>query len=620
MRSNVIVVSIVLSLASNGPTAAQTYDQLRQWCYGNSTDDQCIQGCEAVIKSGKESVTNQATAFNFLGVALLANGQSDRALQNADQAIRLRPDYAGAFFTRGRVFNHKGQYDRAIQDFDQAIKLSPSNAGPFIARGDAFSNKNQYDRAIQDYDQAIKLNPNHPGTFVGRGNAFSAKGQFDRAIQDFDQAIKLQPDNYRAFYNRGLFYVGRGQFDRAIQDYDQAIKLNPGNAPAFNSRCWARAIKGQQLEAALADCNEALRLKPNDSATLDSRGFTYLKLKLNSAAISDYDAALKITPDRAASLFGRGVARHRTGDRAGGDADIAAAKKIQNNIADDFAKWGVADTQTMENKVNPESGSRALELPAQQSSKNVAPPALAFKAWNFTSGALSQPMARICVESGYKLIGGGAKVNWSGAGNLLTASYPDGNCWVAQSKDHVEQSPGSVTAWAIGIHDPANEWDVLVQYATGPRADHPTATATLPSGYALTGGGGRTHWSGAGSLLTASYPTTSNTWEVRAKDHSISDPTDAMAYVIGIRPRNGTTAPQVMITSNSGASAQHPSASVDVAPGFQLVGGGARVNWAEPGNLLTASYPGESSWKANAKDHLYSSPANVSVYAIGLKY
>jgi len=45
---------------------------------------------------------------------------------------------------------------------------------------------------------------------------------------------------------------------------------------AFNNRCWARTVIGD-LQAALKDCNEALRLRPNFVDALDSRGLVNLK-------------------------------------------------------------------------------------------------------------------------------------------------------------------------------------------------------------------------------------------------------------------------------------------------------------------------------------------------------
>ena len=150
MRSKISVVSMLLVLWGSAPVTAQTYDQLSKWCYGDATDDQTIQGCDAVIKSGRETPQDQASAFNNRGFAYLNKGQYDRAIQDLDQAIKLNPRDANAFNNRGRAYNSKGQHDRAIPDLDQAIKLNPSDAKVFNNRGLSYSGKGQYDRAIQD--------------------------------------------------------------------------------------------------------------------------------------------------------------------------------------------------------------------------------------------------------------------------------------------------------------------------------------------------------------------------------------------------------------------------------------------------------------------------------------
>jgi tetratricopeptide (TPR) repeat protein len=124
-----------------------------------------------------------------------------------------------------------------------------------------------------------------------------------------------------------------------VRDYDEAIRLRPTWEAVWNGRCWTRAIM-DELQAALADCNEALQLDPNP-ATFDSRGLTYLKMGKWDSAIDDYSSPLRFDPKLVSSLYGRGLAKLRKGDIAGGNGDIAAAKEIEPNIVEDFARYGV---------------------------------------------------------------------------------------------------------------------------------------------------------------------------------------------------------------------------------------------------------------------------------------
>jgi hypothetical protein len=263
----------------------------------------------------------------------------------------------------------------------------------------------------------------------------------------------------------------------------------------------------------------------------------------------------------------------------------------------------------------PESGAIPV---AAKAAAPILPP-LVIQTFSATSGVAPHPHAEASVPFGYKLIGGGAKVNWSGAGNLLTASYPSGRRWIADSKDHDIPDPASITAYAIGLFDPFNRWDVQVRRATSAVAQHPSVSVSVPFGYVMTGGGAKVNWTGNGNLLTASFPSSRRTWEVRSKDHVHPDPASITAYVIGIRARNGALGPRMVIASTTTNVTAHPSGSVSVGFPFRVSGGGARDNWSGAGNLLTASYPtGARTWAAAGKDHEISDPASLTIYAIGL--
>jgi len=42
-----------------------------------------------------------------------------------------------------------------------------------------------------------------------------------------DDAIKLKPDDAIAYSNRGIAYANLGQLQRAVEDYNEAIRLKP---------------------------------------------------------------------------------------------------------------------------------------------------------------------------------------------------------------------------------------------------------------------------------------------------------------------------------------------------------------------------------------------------------
>ncbi len=126
--------------------------------------------------------------------------------------------------------------------------------------------------------------------------------------------------------------------------FDLWIKAHPDDSrqpAALNGRCWSRAQLGQDLDKALADCNAALRLSPNNAAALDSRGLVRLRRGEIDLAIADYDAALTLQPKSAWSLYGRGLAKLKKGMTAEGQADIAAATALQPGLPQEAKARGI---------------------------------------------------------------------------------------------------------------------------------------------------------------------------------------------------------------------------------------------------------------------------------------
>jgi hypothetical protein len=130
----------------------------------------------------------------------------------------------------------------------------------------------------------------------------------------------------------------------------------------------------------------------------------------------------------------------------------------------------------------------------------------------------------------YKVLSGGARVNFQTAGELLVASFPVGdNQWQAKAKDCQDIDSGILTVFAVAVYDPYDWLDVKVLSSPESEpSERPTASIDLDTAYALTGGGAETIRSEPqGSYLTASYPFSSsdprsttfpsNTWKVAAR-------------------------------------------------------------------------------------------------------
>jgi len=248
------------------------------------------------------------------------------------------------------------------------------------------------------------------------------------------------------------------------------------------------------------------------------------------------------------------------------------------------------------------------------------------------------------VDEDMVCIGGGATGAEFPNGALLTASYPNidtkGN-WSISTKSHEPRDPHFVTAYAIGMKiDGINVQDLKdnVVFRRKHTIRHPNATATLPEGYSLLGGGFKTLY--PGNLATASFPESSISWKAHY-DRNIPGRSILSAYAIGIKTKlttkdtNGNEVPtgQTITTSfqsSSSLAKPHPVSVANVIPGYALCGGGAEVHY-NVGNYLWSLEPSptlhkitdplvDQSFTGKSKDHVeMRDPSIITTYAMGIK-
>lgn len=148
----------------------------------------------------------------------------DSTLADADQAVRLKPDFADAYFLRGDTYFAKKDFRRSVPDYRKAIELKPDFARAHLYLGDAYFAMGQYAEAIAPYSKGIELEPQLPNGRLYRGDAYYALKQYDKALADYDEAIWLKPDYALAYANRARLYRTLGNGAKAGADEAAAAR------------------------------------------------------------------------------------------------------------------------------------------------------------------------------------------------------------------------------------------------------------------------------------------------------------------------------------------------------------------------------------------------------------
>jgi len=118
---------------------------------------------------------------------------------------------------RGNTYLNLGERLRAIEDYDEAIRLSPQHADAYYNRGIAYADLGEYQLAIDDLNETLILDPQYADAFANKALTYTFLGKSLEAQQNTELAIGMGVD--------------RGVLEVAIQEAQR------NRVPQVKSRC-----------------------------------------------------------------------------------------------------------------------------------------------------------------------------------------------------------------------------------------------------------------------------------------------------------------------------------------------------------------------------------------------
>lgn len=275
--------------------------------------------------------TRDATAAQAPAEAAGAQASAESLVSQATGRT-ARQDYAGA-----------------LALLDRAVAAEPKATNALVLRGRAKLALGQGAGGMEDFDEALRLEPDNFEALLSRGARLARSGDLALARRDLERAARQKTPDGRARLRVAGAYESAKAYGDAIAQFDAMVAERASDemaVSAYNRRCWDRALMKQDLDKALTDCNQALRIATGPAPdVLDSRALVHLRRGEIDLALADYDAAIKAQPGAAAILYARGAARLKKGMKAQGEADLAAARKLNPRIGALLKEEGVVDAE-----------------------------------------------------------------------------------------------------------------------------------------------------------------------------------------------------------------------------------------------------------------------------------
>ncbi len=160
----------------------------------------------------KKILLPASTAFLIIMAVLTWQqcGYWKNGIELWNHALQATKDNYMAYYCRGNFYyGQTKQYQHAIEDYNEVIRLKPDWAPAYVNRGNLYNGLGQYQMAIEDYNTAIGLRPDYAMAYNNRGIVYGELSQYQRAIEDYNTAIGLSPDYADAYSNRALVYFNQ---------------------------------------------------------------------------------------------------------------------------------------------------------------------------------------------------------------------------------------------------------------------------------------------------------------------------------------------------------------------------------------------------------------------------
>jgi len=279
--------------------------------------------------------SNRCTAF-------IALEDYDKAMEDADECVRLQPSWAKGYLRRGSVYFRMGQLEQAELVLKEGLDLDPGNdalkkeleavmnaIAERMARQresleakeraiEAFNEQN-YRGAVDLLKKAIKLDPDNHIFYSNRAAAYMAMEQYDKALSDADECIRLQPKWAKGFSRRGAALFRLEKLGPARDAFEKGLELDKDNATyvrctkqelqlvmdaitqrkeeslEFKERA-IEAFNVQNFKRAEQHLSSAIELDPENHVFYSNRAAAYMAMEKFDKALKDANECVRLQP------------------------------------------------------------------------------------------------------------------------------------------------------------------------------------------------------------------------------------------------------------------------------------------------------------------------------------
>ena len=167
------------------------------------------------------------------GKRRLDANETEKSIEAFQQAVRLDPDLADAYFNMGIAQAQlEDEKAKSVTVDEESPTPTPSRRSKSKKQEDDLpltESQKAFAKAAEIYEKITEENPKDDFAFYNLGRSYNKLNKDEEAEKAFKQAVKLKPDDADYLHDLGKIHNKLSHYDEAMVVLKKAISIDPNN-------------------------------------------------------------------------------------------------------------------------------------------------------------------------------------------------------------------------------------------------------------------------------------------------------------------------------------------------------------------------------------------------------
>lgn len=233
MKYLVLILSVILS--SVCALQAQSYNEVVEQAMECVKKDSLVQAEQLFRKALKLEPNNARNAllFSNLGTVQKRLGKTDEAIESYTLALNIIPYSTAMLLNRAALYLEKDLLQKAYLDYCNVIDLVPKNQEARLFRAYIYMQRREYKEARVDYNVVLEQDVKNKTARIGLAMLDEKEGRFQSAMDAMNRLVTDFPKDVAILKMRANMEWEHGQLDAALYDLDEVLKLDSRDASSY---------------------------------------------------------------------------------------------------------------------------------------------------------------------------------------------------------------------------------------------------------------------------------------------------------------------------------------------------------------------------------------------------